>query len=151
MIFKTIDRSMLLFYYITIISFSILIFLGTLYLSTLMFEDISDNLISVGEWVIITCFLIMAFVPLLIIGENIFLLIKKMISKNSGRSDIIVHCKKEGNTYEFYVDWSKNSKWVKRNIKEINICLNSDFDVNTKNIKLTSYNKWYQKNNRTRT
>lgn len=141
---------MLLFYYILIISFSILIFLGTLYLSTLIFEDLSDILIVASKWIIIVYFLIMVSIPIFIMGEYILTVIREKRSKNSGHYNFIIHSKKKNNNYEFYVDRNKHPEWFRSNIKEIDIYFKDDSDVSNKVIKLASCNKWNKKENRTR-
>ncbi|MBF0753488.1 hypothetical protein IR135_04325 [Jeotgalicoccus nanhaiensis] len=128
-----------------IISFSILIFLGTLYLSTLIFEDLSDILIVASKWVIIVYFLIMVSIPMLIIGEYILTVIQEKKSKSSSHYHFTVHCKEKDNNYEIYVDRNKHPEWFRSNIKEINIVFKYESGMSNKAIKLTSCNKWKQK------
>lgn len=139
---KMLDKLILSLYCLVVISLGILIVLGSLFLIDSLIEMLTDDYNSLKEIVKYIYYGSIVIILITIILKGFFEKAKIWIYKSAGHYDVSIHCIKEGNKYKFCVNWGETSKWVKNNIKEIEIKVGAGFNLNENIITLSAENEW---------
>lgn len=139
---KILEKLILSFYYIVIVSITLLVALSSLYLIDLIFQLLPRGYNWIGKLVIYTYCGVILITLIIIMLKDINQKFDGFLDKWVKPSDFSVRYLNRGNKLKFYVKKSIISKWRKNDIKEIDICLIDGFDSPEKNLTLSRNNKW---------